>query len=127
MAEKLTFQPQQPNNHANAPDIKFLNTLTKLEAEREEVEKQLVGADEEQKQFLTIRLEDLQKRIGNYHQSFGRYRKTEKLNNLTALAGERNVAEVRDFKSNKQPKTEVAGIGKNFLEDLKKFKKEKAA
>lgn len=126
MPEKLTLGSRQQPEQSLTPDMKFLNKLTELEAKKKELEKKIKSADENEKNFLLMSLEEVNKRIESYHQSFGKYRRQGKINSLKTDAGEETVAEVMNFKStNRQPETEAAGIGKNFLKDLERFKKAK--
>lgn len=128
MGENLSFESQQQPNKNVTPDMLFLNKLAELRVEQENIEKQLASADEIQRKFLEIRREEIIKQIANYHQSSRRYQKTEKFNTLKEMAGEKNVAEIINFKTREQqPETEAAGIGPKFLEEFKKIKKDKEA
>ncbi|MDP2708795.1 MAG: hypothetical protein Q8O93_01965 [bacterium] len=94
------FLPE--TNKPTPPDIKLITRLTELEAKKEELEKKLLEADEEEKKFIELKLAEANKRITNYHDSFGIYRTKQKYRKL-------------DEDAEKQ-------LGKDFVDDYKKFR-----
>jgi len=119
------------SQHLNKSQInrlaRILNKLTELEAKKEKIEREITTASPEQKFFLIADLEEITKQIKNYHDSFGWYRKNQKKNNLTEMAGGKRVAEVYQFKTRQKedknnPKLE---LGEKFLKDLEDFKTSK--
>lgn len=126
MPEKLVFGSQPQPEQSNTPDMMFINKLAELEAKKNEIEEKIKASDEAEKQFLLLNLEEINKKIENYHQSFGKYRRGQKINRLKEDAGEETVTEALGFKAGQaQPESEVTGIGENFLKDLENFKKSK--
>lgn len=117
--------PQESSQPLGA-DMKFLNRLGGLEAKQKEIKEKIAIAGEEEKQFLEMDLEETIKQIANYHDSFGKYRKNQKISALEKIAGEQIIAEVYDFKTGKRRTNENnPELGEKFLNDLEEFKKSK--
>ena len=101
--EKLSQEQFLPGKNApTPPDIKLINKLTQLEAQKAKIEEKLLIADEDEKKFLEISLESLNKQIQNYHDSFGVYQTRKKYRKLDETAEKE--------------------LGKEFVDDYKGFK-----
>ena len=95
------------SQHLNKSQInrlaRILNKLTELEAKKEKIEREITTASPVQKFFLIADLEEITTQINNYHDSFGWYRKNQKKNNLTEMAGgEKELLKFTNLKLDKK-------------------------
>ena len=104
MGELALEQFPQENKQPTPPEIKFINKLNALETEKKEIEEKIATADEEERKFLQLSYDDINKRIQGIHDSFGVYRTKKKYRELDEAVkeqlGEGFVDDFRRFKNN---------------------------
>ncbi|MDP3043132.1 MAG: hypothetical protein Q8N21_01905 [bacterium] len=125
---------QQPAEES--VDVKLLKRINELKERKKAIEKTISEtSDTDKRTILEFDLEDIERQISKCPGAINKYREKKKISGLSKAAGEKNVAEVFDFKRAKnerraaenEPKTEIPkdikdSINPEFLAGLEKFK-----
>lgn len=131
---------QQPAEEST--DVKLLRRINNLEEKKKEILRKISETEDiGQREILEFDLKDVERQINQCPGAINKYREKKEISDLSKAAGEKNVAEMLNYKREKraknerqavenEPKTKIPKDIKNlvnpeFLAGLEKFKEDR--
>jgi len=117
----------------NDTDVIFFKKIEEFQNELEKLKQEIkeLNNDDIKKKLLEFNIEDLENKIKQYFISFKKYLQNKKISDLNNIAGEKNVAEIINFKKAKEDKNKLETNNPNdkiknkLQEEIQEFQKRK--